>query len=192
MKKIVIAMLLVPLAAMAVDSTSTINSNSTSTSESTVSYKDQPVAGAKAPNISINNSDVCVTAVAGGAQTNVLGISLGTTVDDMNCQRIKLARELRQGGMKVASVALLCQDPRVFQSMIMSGTPCPAKGKIGKEAAEFWNKYPELRPDYDEYVKQLETLIKAGHIEDPRLENKDEDLPPCGPTRNYNLDQCSR
>ena len=191
MKKLLLLALL-PFAAWAVDSTSTINSTSNSTSQSTVSYKDQPVAGAKAPNISVNNSDVCVTAVTGGAQTNVLGISVGTTVDDMNCQRIKLARELRQGGMKVASVALLCQDPRVFQAMIMSGTPCPAKGRIGKDAAAFWNEYPELRPDFEEYTKQLDTLVKAGYIEDPRLEKKNENLPPCGPDRNWNLDQCKR
>jgi len=66
--------------------------------------------------------------------------------------------------MKVASVALLCQDPRVFQAMIQSGTPCPAKGKIGKEAAGYWNSYPELRPDFIEYRANLQILIDAGYI----------------------------
>jgi len=64
----------------------------------------------------------------------------------------------------VASVALLCQDERVFQAMIMSGTPCPAKGKIGSEAAGYWNAYPELRPDFQAYKKNLQILIDAGYI----------------------------
>ena len=43
-------------------------------------------------------------------------------------------------GMKVASVALLCQDERVFKAMSMAGTPCPYNGKIGKEATVAWEK----------------------------------------------------
>jgi hypothetical protein len=46
----------------------------------------------------------------------------------------------------------------------MSGTPCPAKGKIGIEAAGYWNAYPELRPDYQEYKKNLQVLVDAGYI----------------------------
>lgn len=144
------------------NSTSTVNSNSTSST--TIDHQNQPVAGARAPSVSVNNSDVCVSALSGGVQSNMIGISLGTTVVDKNCERIKLARELRKGGMKVASVAILCQDPRVFQAMIMSGTPCPAKGKIGSEAAEFWNKYPELRPDFEDYKEKMQILIDAGYL----------------------------
>ena len=40
--------------------------------------------------------------------------------------------------MKVASVSILCQDPRVFKAMEMAGTPCPYQGKIGKEASAAW------------------------------------------------------
>ncbi len=60
--------------------------------------------------------------------------------------------------MNVAAVALLCQDPRVFASMISAGTPCPIDGKIGKEAMKQWKKYGKLRPDYDQYVKQLKVV----------------------------------
>lgn len=162
-------------------STSTVNSNSTNntTSSSTVDHKNQPVGGARAPSVSVSNSDVCVSGVSGGAQSNMFGLSFGGTVTDANCERIKLSRELRKGGMKVASVALLCQDSRVFQAMIMSGTPCPAKGKIGTEAATFWNAYPELRPDFDDYLRNKQVLFDAGYIDkngnlidkDKRLEN---------------------
>ena len=43
-------------------------------------------------------------------------------------------------GMKVASVALLCQDSRVYDAMNMAGTPCPIDGKIGEEAKQLWLK----------------------------------------------------
>jgi len=145
-------------------SNSTVNSSSNNTSASTVDHKNQPVGGAKAPSISVSNSDVCVSGVSGGVQSNIVGLSFGTTVIDANCERLKLSRELRKGGMKVASIALLCQDPRVFQAMIMSGTPCPAKGKIGPEAAGYWNAYPELRPDFQEYVANKQILIDAGYL----------------------------
>ena len=145
-------------------SNSTVNSTSNNNSASTVDHKNQPVGGAKAPSISVSNSDVCVSGVSGGVQSNIVGLSFGTTVIDANCERLKLSRELRKGGMKVASIALLCQDPRVFQAMIMSGTPCPAKGKIGPEAAGYWNAYPELRPDFQEYVQNKQILIDAGYL----------------------------
>ena len=174
MKKLLV-LLMVPLSVLAVDNTytttttstssSTVNSTSNTTSNSTVSHKDQPVGGARAPSMSVTNSDVCVSAVSGGAQSNVIGLSFGSTVIDENCERLKLSRELRKSGMKVASVAILCQDPRVFEAMINSGTPCPAKGQIGEDAKKFWNTYPELRPDYKEYRQNLQTLIDAGYLD---------------------------
>ena len=145
--------------------TSTSNNTSTGTSTSTVNHENQPPPSAKAPSISVVNSDVCVTGISGGVQTGLIGISAGTTIKDANCERIKLARELRNAGMKVASVAILCQDARVFQAMIMSGTPCPAKGMIGKEAAAYWNAYPELRPDHQEYLRKVQILIDAGYLD---------------------------
>jgi pyruvate/2-oxoacid:ferredoxin oxidoreductase beta subunit len=63
--------------------------------------------------------------------------------------------------MKVAAVAILCQDERVFESMIQAGTPCPIDGKIGKEAKALWNKYDHERPDYKTYVKRMDDREKA-------------------------------
>ena len=51
--------------------------------------------------------------------------------------------------------------------MQMAGTPCPFEGKIGKEAMAQWNKYEVERPDYDTYVKKLETRSR---IDDELLE----------------------
>ena len=50
-------------------------------------------------------------------------------------------------GMKVAAVSNLCQDERVFSAMEMAGTPCPFMGKIGDEAKQLWETYPQLRPE---------------------------------------------
>ena len=57
--------------------------------------------------------------------------------------------------MKVASVALLCQDERVFKAMNMAGTPCPYQGKIGDEAAVAWASNPVDRPDIDAALKDF-------------------------------------
>ena len=58
-------------------------------------------------------------------------------------------------GMKVAAVALLCEDARVWRSMMQAGSPCPYKGKIGEEAKVAWEQNPEDRPDWDEVKKEL-------------------------------------
>lgn len=50
-------------------------------------------------------------------------------------------------GMKVAAVALLCQDERVFSAMWKAGTPCPYNGKIGDEAKAEWISNAWERPD---------------------------------------------
>ena len=63
--------------------------------------------------------------------------------------------------MKVASVAILCQDRRVFEAMNSAGTPCPFQGKIGKEAASMWEKYSELRPDYDNHLERTKIIEKV-------------------------------
>jgi hypothetical protein len=78
----------------------------------------------------------------------------------MNCERIKLAKVLYDFGMKVGSVALLCQDERVFEAMINAGTPCPVDGKIGNEALKIWNRYEFERPDYETYVKRIKKREK--------------------------------
>ena len=48
--------------------------------------------------------------------------------------------------MKVAAVSSLCQDARIFDAMIMAGTPCPYRGKIGKEAQLGWQENPQDIP----------------------------------------------
>ena len=118
----------------------------TNTVSSTVVTNNTPPT-ANSPSVVVNNSDVCKTAVAGAVQTQILGISSGITVTDENCERIKLARSLYASGMKVASVSILCQDPRVWDSMAMAGTPCPYMGSIGADAETGWKENMEMIPE---------------------------------------------
>ena len=136
-------------------STSTSTTNSTSTSN----MKSAPYT-ANAPSFSAQSQDVCATGASVGMQTFGLGLSGGKTFRDMNCERIKLAKVLYDFGMKVGSVALLCQDERVFEAMINAGTPCPIDGQIGKNAMAIWQKYDFERPDFKTYVKRMKKRDK--------------------------------
>ena len=135
------------------------SSNSTTNSTSNSNIKSAPPT-ASAPSFSAQSQDVCATGVSVGIQTFGTGFSGGKTNRDMNCERIKLAKVLYDFGMKVGSVALLCQDERVFEAMINAGTPCPVDGKIGKEALKIWNRYEFERPDYETYVKRIKKREK--------------------------------
>ena len=131
-------------------------SESTSTTNNTTNsdIKSSPPS-ASAPSYNSMTQDVCAVGVSAGVQTFGFGVSGGNHVIDKNCERLKLARILNDFGMKVAAVAILCQDERVFESMIQAGTPCPIDGKIGKDAMALWSKYDHERPDYDIYIKRM-------------------------------------
>ena len=143
--------------------TTTYESGSTSTSTTTNTtnsdIKSAPPSAA-APSYNSMTQDVCAVGVSAGVQTFGIGLSGGKHVIDKNCERLKLARILDQFGMKVAAVAILCQDERVFESMIQAGTPCPIDGRIGKEAEKLWAKYDHERPDYDVYVERMKKREK--------------------------------
>ena len=109
---LVCLILLVPSMLHAADSNTV--SSSTVTGTTTV---DRTPSTAVSPNVIINNQDVCTTGISGAAQSAWFGISLGKTIRDETCERLKLARSLYGMGMKVASVSLMCQDTRVFQAM---------------------------------------------------------------------------
>jgi len=135
----------------------TNTTTSTTSSTSTTNGSAVPVNSANAPSYSAMSQDVCSMGVSGSISTLGFGASVGKHIRDLNCERIKLSKVLFDYGMKVAAVSILCQDERVFEAMLMAGTPCPFEGKIGKEAIAQWNKYDVERPDYKAYVSKLET-----------------------------------
>jgi len=130
------------------------SSNTTSTTNSTSNVKSAPPT-ASAPSYNSMTQDVCSTGASLGVQTFGLGITGGKHFIDKNCERLKLSRILNDFGMRVAAVAILCQDERVFEAMIQAGTVCPIDGKIGAEAIALWSKYKHERPDYNMYVKRM-------------------------------------
>ncbi len=136
---IVMCFLILSFSAMAEEST--INQNTTSTvtsngvNETTV--KSAPPS-AISPNVGGSNSDLCTISSSGALGTQILSLSLGATYTEANCLLLKKARMLYSAGMKVASVALLCQDPAIFRAMANAGTYCPIDGLIGQQAKDAW------------------------------------------------------
>jgi hypothetical protein len=119
--------------------------NST-TSNSTSNVRSAPPT-ASAPGLS-SGIDTCSLSVSAGVQTFNFGISGGSTYTDENCQRIKNSRHLKDLGMSVAAIALMCQDEDIWVSMWESGTYCPINlngvSLIGEQALAVYLKYPEL------------------------------------------------
>ena len=136
------------------------SSNTTTNSTSNSNIKSAPPTSS-APSYNSMTQDVCAVGGSLGVQTFGLGISGGKHFIDKNCERLKLARILNDFGMRVAAVAILCQDERVFESMISAGTVCPIDGKIGKEAMALWSRYGHERPDYKTYIKRIKDREKA-------------------------------
>ncbi len=148
-------------------------SNSTQTINQNVKSK-APPASAIAPSIMSYSQDLCTVGRSGAFQGQVFGFSTGATVTDENCERLKLSKYLYDTGMKVASVSILCQDPRVFKAMEMAGTPCPYQGKIGKEASMAWAENKTRRPD----VKDQEKLFiqQCTHDRNPNRDKINKDV----------------
>ena len=131
------------------NNTATNTNNNTSTSTQKIEQDiNSPPASAIAPSIMSYSQDLCTTGVSGAFQGQLFGLSGGKAVRDENCERLKLSKYLYDTGMKVASVAILCQDSRVFKAMEMAGTPCPYMGKIGEDASAAWIDNKLDRPDY--------------------------------------------
>ena len=131
------------------------NSQSISDSTQRVTQKvESPPPSAIAPSIGSSYSqDLCTTGISGAVQTQILGLSTGRSVRDQNCERIKLGKTLYDMGMRVAAVSLMCQDYRVWSSMMSAGTPCPYEGKIGDEAKALWEANPDRIPEPDRRVR---------------------------------------
>ena len=136
------------------------SSSTTTNSTSNSNIRSAPPT-ASSPSYNSMTQDVCAVGGSLGVQTFGLGISGGKHFIDKNCERLKLARILNDFGMRVAAVAILCQDERVFESMISAGTVCPIDGKIGAEAMALWAKYGHERPDYNTYMKRVKDREKA-------------------------------
>ena len=141
------------------------SSSSTTTNSTTSNIRSSPPT-ASAPGM--NSTANCALALSGGVQTFGIGVSGGKSYRDETCEIINLSKTLSQLNMKVAAIAVLCSDRRVFEAMIAAGTPCPVEGKIGKDAMKFLaDKYDYKQPTYEKYVhfeKRKKNKIKIEKI----------------------------
>ena len=137
------------------DNTSRVDSNTDSTT-TVIS----PPPSAIAPSINSTNSDLCTVGVSGAVQTQIFGMSSGKTTIDVNCEKLKNARQLYNMGMKVAAVSVMCQDPRVFEAMMQAGTPCPYDGMIGSQAKAAWEENPQDVPGEKNKKKPMDEKTK--------------------------------
>ena len=139
MKPLLILLTLLIGSIVYADDTIYTDSNSTITSSGSMETTiNSPPPTAISPQISASNSDLCTVGVAGAVQTQILGISAGRTVRDMNCEKLKNAKTMYDMGMKVAAVSVMCQDERIFSAMLNAGTPCPKDGLVGDKARLAW------------------------------------------------------
>ena len=130
---------------------------------------------ANSPSVVVNNSDICKSAYSGAIQTQVLGISSGVTVRDLNCEMIKLSRSLYGMGMKVAAVSTLCADYRIFDAMWMSATYCPFMGAIGEDAKKGWEENRHLVPAGSKvFLSKAEAEVKQKKLEKQVLKQEQE------------------
>ena len=113
--------------------------------DTTINYKGQPPAAPMAPSISSFSQDSCLVAVSGAISSTVIGFSGGSYMMDEDCSRRKWAKFLSDSGLKVAAVAIACSaKEEIWESLMMSGTPCPYDGLIGDAARNEWIKrHPE-------------------------------------------------
>lgn len=115
--------------------------------ESTAKTKvESPPPSAISPNITSINNKMCSSGVAAAVQTQIFGISMGSTIKDSNCELVLLSETLFNMQMKTAAVSLMCQDNRVFWGMWDAGTYCPIQGKVGLEAKVLWEQDPSKMP----------------------------------------------
>ena len=145
------------------------NSTTNTTQNTTNSNQETAVNPANAPAMSVygTGGDSCSLVISGGI--TVMGVSFsggGYVIEDENCIRLKLSKQLQSLSMTVASIMILCQDPNVFEAMYTSGTPCAVmtddgRSVIGEEAMKII--YERRKPTDDkveQYRRYKESLKK--------------------------------
>lgn len=153
--------------------TDTRAADSNTVSSTVVTNNTPPTANS--PSVVVNNSDVCTSGYSGSIQTQVLGISSGITIKDTNCEMIKLARSLFGMNMRVAAVATLCADPRIFDAMWMSASFCPYMGSIGEDAKQGWLDNPHMVPEGSQVFAAMAKTEEEQKIkEEPKKEGHDD------------------
>ena len=149
---------------------STVSSNNTTNSKTYngAGASGMPVTSTISPSLMSSGNDSCLRSTVGGVQLAIIGVSAGKYYQDLECNRRKDAKTLRELGMSVASVSLMCQKLQVWMAMFVAGTPCPvlanSKLIVGKNAYLVMRKNPQFYiPDYDGNEDFYNTLLGIGN-----------------------------
>ena len=80
--------------------------------------------------------DTCAVAVSGGASAPGFGISFGKNNRDKTCELLKLTKQLQSMGLSDAAVALLMQDDRVADAILVAYPELHERLKIAKRKSK--------------------------------------------------------
>ena len=72
----------------------TQSTSDVTTKGTTTTTVKSPPPSAISPSINSSNSDLCTVGISGAVQTQILGISGGSTIRDLNCERLKIAKTI--------------------------------------------------------------------------------------------------
>mgnify|MGYP003137123545 CR=1 FL=1 len=146
-------------------SSSNTTTNATTNNSTSNAASRQPVSTASAPSMQTYSQRSCIIGLTGGFSIIGFSGSLGSYVHDEHCQRIADSTMLSQLGLKIAAIARMCEDEKVFESLLPSGTPCPilheGKSLIGAEAMKVIldRRKPE-NEKIEQYRKYKQSLRK--------------------------------
>jgi len=126
-----------------------------------------PPPSAIAPSYMSNGADTCLKGASAGVQVNVFGLSLGGYRQDEECNRRRDSKVLKDLGMNIAAVSLMCQKKSIWISMFDSGTPCPltVNGKlvVGRAAYMTMKRNPDkFIIDYRERKEHYNSMLNIG------------------------------
>ena len=99
-------------------------------------YTIKNVPSVNGPPLTTSN-DTCMGSTSGSANGPGFGIGFGTTWTDEHCKDLKTSRELWNKGMKAASLAVDCMNPRAKAALEMTGTKCPQSMTVEERQAAF-------------------------------------------------------
>jgi len=161
--------MVIPMVVQAAVIETDAKSNSTVTSNSTTksTVRTNPPS-AISPSLGQNTK--CTFGVSGAVQTQILGISTGQTMRDINCENLAISAHLFDMGLKIAAIQVMClNDRRVYDAMKFAGTPCAifdpitGEGLIGKAATAEWKKAKNKK--YIPKKQDITTMSKNDFLE---------------------------
>lgn len=99
-------------------------------------YTIKNVPSVNGPPLTTSN-DTCMGSTSGSANGPGFGIGFGTTWTDEHCKDLKTSRELWNKGMKAASLAMDCMNPRAKLALEITGTKCPQSMTVEERQIAF-------------------------------------------------------